>query len=254
MVDDLVVPPELGVLAADGVEAVRARRDDLLARPFAHPGLVEGLHVLLREHLEDELVAQPPGRVPGAGLLRPQDGELHPGRGQQLGGGLGRLLRPVLQGPGAADPVQVLHVVGDPPVDDLDLEVDLVDPVGPLVFGHPPRVAAALEVVQHPGRLGRERRLDQDLVAAHPVDVVDVLDIDRALVDARPAVRAGPDHVRVDDPVLVQVGDQRPLRLRQGRRGQADAAVLVRQEVRGLGERVVAQVQDELLGATGACR
>ncbi len=44
--------------------------------------------------------------------------------------------------------------------------------------------------------------LDQDLVAAHAVDVVDVLDVDRALFDAGAAVGAGPQHLGVDDAVL----------------------------------------------------
>src|SRR5215469_12671655 len=46
----------------------------------------------------------------GARLGRAEHGELHPGGVQQLRGRLGRLLRPVFQRPGAADPVQVLHV------------------------------------------------------------------------------------------------------------------------------------------------
>src|ERR1700722_4009713 len=103
VVDDLVVAPQLGVLAADGVEAVRAGRDDLLPGPGADPGLVEGLDVLLGEHLEDELVAQPAGGVAGAGLGRAQDRELDPGDVQQLGDRLGRLLRPVLKRARAAD-------------------------------------------------------------------------------------------------------------------------------------------------------
>ena len=213
VVDDLVVAAELGVLAADGVEAVRAGRDDLLPGPGADSGLVEGLDVLLGEHLEDELVAQPAGGVAGAGLGRAEDRELDPGGVQQLRDGLGGLLRPVLQRPGAADPVQVLHVVGDAPVEDGDLEVELGDPVGAAVLGHAPGVAAALEVVEHGGGLGRERGLDQDLVAAHPVDVVDVLDVDRALLDAGAAVGAGPQRLGVDDPVDVGPAHQRPGRL-----------------------------------------
>ena len=47
--------------------------------------------------------------------------------------------------------------------------------------------------------LGREARLDQHLVAAHVDDGVDVLDVDRALLDARPAGRARPEHVLGDD-------------------------------------------------------
>ena len=63
----------------------------------------------------------------------------------------------------------------------------------------PPRVALVLQVAQHHAGLGREARLDQHLVAAHVHDVVDVLDVDRALLDAGAAGGAGPQHVRVDD-------------------------------------------------------
>jgi hypothetical protein len=56
-----------------------------------------------------------------------------------------------------------------------------------------------LEVAQHdPGLLG-EGRLHEHLVAAHVDDVVDVLDVDRALLDARTAGGAGPEHVEGDD-------------------------------------------------------
>ena len=89
----------------------------------------------------------------------------------------------------------------DRAVDHGDLEVQFADPVRPPGRAHPPRVALVLQVPQHPGRLDRERGLDQHLVPPHPVDVVDVLDVHRALLHARPAVRAGPQHVRVDHPV-----------------------------------------------------
>ena len=105
--------------------------------------------------------------------------------------------------PGAADPEQVLDVFGhllvDVLADDGTAEVELLDPLGPLRLGHAPRVALVLEVLQHRAGLGRERGLDHDLVAAHVEDVVDVLDVDRALLDAGAAVGAGPQHVRVDD-------------------------------------------------------
>ena len=64
-------PPSCAVLVAEGVEAVRAGGDDLLRRP----GLVQRLDVLLGQHLEDELVADPPGRVAGAGLALAEDRE-----------------------------------------------------------------------------------------------------------------------------------------------------------------------------------
>ncbi len=187
VVHHLVVAAQLRVLARDGVEAVRAAGHDL-----ADARLVQRLDVLLGQHAVDELVAHPPGRVPGAGLGRAEHREVDPGGVQQLGDGLGGLLRPVLERARAADPEQVLDVVADPPVDDRHLEVKLADPVQALVLAHPPGIALVLQVLQHGRRFGRERGLDQHLMPAHVGDVVDVLDVDRALLDARAAVRAGP--------------------------------------------------------------
>ena len=83
----------------------------------------------------------------------------------------------------------------------------------------------------------------------HPIDVVDVLDVDRALLDARPAVGAGPDHVRVDYTVHIRAANERPFGFGQHRRRQLGALLVGGgQQVRCLGERVVAQVQDDLLG------
>ena len=193
----------------------------------------------------------------------------------------------VLQRAGAADPEQVLDVVRDrlARLDPADLEVQRLRPLlaGPL--GQPPRVALVLDVAQHHAGLGRERRLDQHLVAAHVHDVVDVLDVDRALLDAGAAGRAGPEHVRVDDAALLGGADQRPLGLRRARGGQPPEAGLrhaavrrarlgrlrpalvdagrrdagapspsPRQQVGRLGEQVVAQVHDHELRATAACR
>ena len=92
----------------------------------------------------------------------------------------------------------------------------------------------------------REVRLDQHLVAAHVDDVVDVLDVDRALLHAGAAGHAGPQHVGVDharaavghvEPVVAGVADQRPLDL-AGQLlvalEQALALVLVGQQVRRL--------------------
>ena len=85
-------------------------------------------------------------------------------------------------------------------------------------------------------------------MAAHAVDVVDVLDVDRALLDTGPAVGAGPDDLGVDDPHLGHPADQRPGRLGLDQVGQALPLALLGQQVRSLGEGVVAQVEDELLG------
>ena len=126
---------------------------------------------------------------------------------------------------------------------------ELLDPLGPLHLGHAPRVALVLQVLDHDAGLGGEARLHHHLVAAHVDDVVDVLDVDRALLDAGAAVGAGPQHVGVDDARRGGVADQRPLRPRLQH-------VLV--EVRrapprwpactGALEGVVAQLHDQHLG------
>src|SRR4051812_20659645 len=271
VVDDLVLAADLRVLPAERVEAVRAGRDDLAgARHATLEDAVQRLDVLHGQLLEDELVAHAAGRVAGAGLTRTQDGELDAGDVHELGDGLRDLLRAVVDGACAAHPEQVLDLVGDRPVDHPDLEVELLDPFLADVAAHAPRVAPVLEVAQHHAGLGREVRLDQRLVAAHVEDVVDVLDVDRALLDAGAAVRAAPQDVGVDDPALLERADQRAVGLRVV--GALDAGVAGRprllvaglqdvevgsglagrlraEQVRGLGVEVVPQVHDQHLGA-----
>ena len=187
VVDDLVVAAEGGVLVLDGVEAVRAAGDDLLGAD-----LVEGADVELALLLVEVLVAQAAHGVAGAGLPRAQDGEGDAGPVQHAGGGLHTLARPLVEGAGTADPVEVLDVVGDGAVHDGDLEVEALRPLGALGLAEAPRVALVLDVAQHEPRLGGELGLHQHLVAAHVDDGVDVLDVDRALVHARAARGAGP--------------------------------------------------------------
>ena len=100
----------LRVFAAQRVEAVRAGGDDLAVHPLdALEQAVDGLDVLRRQLLEQELVAGAAGRVAGAGLAVAEDEELHPRGSQQFGDGLGGLLGAVVQGAGATDPEQVLE-------------------------------------------------------------------------------------------------------------------------------------------------
>ena len=61
---------------------MRAVRDDL-----GDPDLVHRLDVLLRERLEQELVAHPPGGVARTELPGPEDRERDPCPLQQLGDG-----------------------------------------------------------------------------------------------------------------------------------------------------------------------
>jgi hypothetical protein len=74
--------------------------------------------------------------------------------------------------------------------------------------------------------------------------VVDVLDVDRALLDTGAAGRARPQDVGVDDPALRRATDQRPLGLRLRR-------LILVEQVRRFGVRVVAQAEHEQLGREG---
>ena len=100
--------------------------------------------------------------------------------------------------PAQPDPVEVLDALGDRVRHDGHLEVELREPVGSLGRAEPPGVALVLEVAEQEARLAREARLHQHLVATHVDDRVDVLDVDRALLHARSAGRAAPEHVGVD--------------------------------------------------------
>ena len=168
VVHDLVLAAELRVLVLDGVEAVRAGDDDL-----GRADLVEGLDVLLGEHLEEELVAGAAGGVAGAGLAVAEDRRSEtPGGVEQLGDGAGRLLGAVLVGAGAADPEEVVDLVGglDVLADMLDLEGQVLGPVDPRRGARPHGLPFFSRFLNRPSELGGERRLDEVLVAAHVDD------------------------------------------------------------------------------------
>ena len=187
--------PKCLVLVLERVEAVRTGRDDLLDLV-----LLERLDVLRGQPLEHELVAGAAGGVTRAGLAVAEDAEADAGHVEQLGHGTRGLLRPVLVGARAADPEQPVDLLErlDVLADDLDLERQVLGPVEACRGRHVPRVALVLQALEQPVELGGEVRLDQHLVAAHVDDVVDVLDVDRALLHARAAGDAGPEHVGVD--------------------------------------------------------
>ena len=213
VVDDLVVTAHLRVFVAQGVEAVSTGNNDLaLLRRHALEGVVQGLDVLLSQHLEEELVTGTTGGVTRAAFVLAQDGELHTSGVQQFRYRAGRLGGVVVVDTGATDPEQVLGVVEvlDVLAEDRHLDavgLRLLDPVGALVVVLAPRVALGLHVLEQATQLGRELGLGQHLVAAHVDDVVDVLDIHRALLDTGATVGAGPQDVRVDNAHLA-LGDQ----------------------------------------------
>ena len=267
VVDDLVVTAHLWVLIAQGVEAVSTGDHDLaLLRRNALEGVVQGLDVLLSQHLEEELVTGAAGGVTRAALVLTQDGEFHTSGVQQLRDRAGRLGGVVVVDACATDPEQVLGVVEvlDVLAEDRYLDavgLRLLDPVGALVVVLAPRVALGLHVLEQATQLGRELGLSQHLVAAHVDDVVDVLDIHRALLDTGATVGAGPQDVWVDNTHLA-LGDQlqqRHVGVRLGCRiclggiaGEQAATGRgggLLQQVRGRRDRVVTQVHDELLRA-----
>jgi len=272
VVDDLVVAAELRVLVLDGVEAVRAGRHDLDAVLALRADGVEDLDVLLPEHLEDELVAEPAGRVTGAGLHRPQYGELDAGRVERSANARLTFFERSSRPP--AQPTQNRYSTSSGMLPSTTLTSKgrpSIQSVRELLF-MPHGFALVLEVAQHHAGLARERGLDEHLVAAHVDDVVDVLDVDRALLDAGAAGGAAPEHVGVDDAAVGLGADQRadgllgraaedPLVAGLGHVvvGVGARVVEVRhvvlwrglapEDVGRLGEQVVAQVHDDELRA-----
>ena len=281
VVQHRVVAADLRVLPAQGVEAVRAGDDDLAVHLLhAVEQIVEGLDVLRCQLLEQEFITGAARGIAGAGLAIAEDEELHPGRGEQFGDRLGGLLGTIVQGSGAADPEQVLEAGEGVDVLAVDrhIEADLVDPGGPLLGVLAPRVALGLQVLVEAGEFTRELRLHHHLIAAHVDDVVDVLDVHRALLDAGAAGGARPQHVGVDHTECGGVTDQGPgglqwrigghpteAGLRHGVLVVTDlqtallvgegvgGSVLVAEDVGRLGEQVVAQVHDDELGGQRLC-
>ncbi len=164
---------------------------------------------------------------------------------QEFGEGPGDLLGAVLDGAGATHPVQVLHVVRDglTLVEHPDLERQALGPLGAGPGRDTPRVAVVLQVTQHHPGLAGERRFDHYLVAAHVDDVVDVLDVDRALLHTRAAVGARPQDVGVDDPALGLGADQWTVGLRLAGLGNPPET--------GLGDVVDGVLARGVLGDTG---
>lgn len=80
MVEDIEMPVKVWVLIADRIKAVRAGRDDF-PLTFGHSleSTVKCFDVLLRHHLEQELVTSAASGIAGAGLTRRKHAELHTG-------------------------------------------------------------------------------------------------------------------------------------------------------------------------------
>ena len=66
--------------------------------------VLEGLDILLRQHLKQILVAQTPSRIAGTGFIFPQNGKTHPGLLQNFHESLRHLDIPIHEGARAPDP------------------------------------------------------------------------------------------------------------------------------------------------------
>ena len=198
VVEDVEVPVKVRVLIADGVKAVRAGGDDLaLALRDAVEGVVEGLYVLLRHHLEEELVAGAAGRVTRTGLTRGEHAKLHACGMQQVYNGAGGAAAIVIISASAAHPEQVFHIgeIGLVFTDDGDVDAigaGLINPGAALRVIPAPRVALVFQILKQAGELGREVRFREHLKAAQVRDVIDVLNIGWALIYAGTAVGTRP--------------------------------------------------------------
>ncbi|MCU0243810.1 MAG: hypothetical protein MUE80_03480, partial [Acidobacteria bacterium] len=172
-----------------GFVVVRQAWDETDGHDLAHAvGLEEG-DVLLGQALEEVFVPQPAGRVAAALLFGPERPEHDPGGPQDLDEGRRDAAAAVVVSAHAADPEQVFgagHVL-----DVLDPEG--LGPFGPLGEAEAPGIGVGLHVPEEGVELLRELALHQDLAAAGPDDLADVLDLDRALLLAGAAGRAGPD-------------------------------------------------------------
>ena len=222
VVNNLVVTAQIRVFVAQGVEAVCTGNNDLaLLRRHALEGVVQHLDVLLCQHLEEELVTGTAGGITGTALALAQHGVLHTSGVQQVGNGAGGLHCVVVVHACTADPEQVLGIVEVLDVFAEDRHLDaiflgLLDPVGALVVVLAPRVALGLQVLEQATQLRREVGFHQHLVAAHVHDVVDVLDVHRALFNTGTTVGAGPQHVGVDNTHLARSNQLQQRHVRVG--------------------------------------
>ena len=196
VVEDVEVPVKVWVFVTDGIKAVRASGDDLaLALWHTVEGVVKGFYVLLRHHLEEELVAGAAGRVTRTGLTRGEHAKLHACGMQQVYNGAGGAAAIVIISASAAHPEQVFHIgeIGLVFTNDGDVDAigaGLIDPGAALRVIPAPRIALVFHILKQAGELGREVRFREHLKAAQVRDVVDVLNIGWALIYARTAVGA----------------------------------------------------------------
>ena len=154
VVEDVEMPVKVRVLVADGVKAVRASGDDLaLALWHTVEGIVEGFYVLLRHHLEEELVASAACGIARTGLASGEYTKLHTSGVQQVYYGTSGAAAVVIISTGAAHPEQVFHIgeIGLVLTDDGHVDAigaGLIDPGAALRIIPAPRVALVFHILE----------------------------------------------------------------------------------------------------------
>ncbi len=222
VMDDLVAPAEVGVLVGERVEAVRAAR----RRCGATPGPVERGDVLLGEGWKTYSFPMRRAGSPLQASRGPRIAKSRPAArssravARRWRRAPARRRRPRSRpSRGARAPARRARVRAR----------RALRPGGAVELRLAPGVRGPLDVAQHRLGLGRKARLDHHEVAAQVDDVVDVLDRDRAGLDAGAAGHAVPDHL-----VAHRAGHERAERA-AGERGAS------------LGEELVADAHDEEL-------
>src|SRR6266568_1076387 len=125
-----IVATKLRILVLDGVEAVRAGRDDraMAGRYTGHPitesvpivsavlvscieaVAVQYFDILLRHHLPQVLVPDAPGGIACAGFFRAENCKIHPGSEQHFRNSGCHLLIPFIEGAHTTDPVEYISI------------------------------------------------------------------------------------------------------------------------------------------------
>src|SRR4249920_3382643 len=192
----LAVHAKLRILIFQGVQAVCTRYDDL-----GCVGLLQGLRILHGQLLIDELVSGAPGGIARACFAVAEYGIAHPGNVQQLRDGTRGLLGTIFVRPRAAHPeeivdvAEVLHVLAD----DRHWKREILGTVHAPSRTHVPWISLAFQAFENSIELGRELRGHHDLEAAHVEDVINMLDVHRALLHAGTGGGTRPQHVGGDD-------------------------------------------------------
>ena len=247
---DLVVAAEVRVLVLERVERMWVGRHDP-----PEPGLRELADVVLGENLEQPFLTGPPNVIAGTPLTLVEDPEVDAGRLEDARDQPGRLLHPNVERgevPDEPQPVDVLRARID------DRRGQAVRPLRP----SPRRLAERVALLGQAGEGGLEARFHDPLVdqrAAHRDDRRDVLDPDRAGLDAGEAGRAGPQRVGTDETTGEEsaaartgadvrgVGTVRGVDL-LGPVGPIGALFAKRREDRPFRVGLLAQVEDEIAG------